>query len=147
MCLWPLVALGFPILNWVVRTQPEGSESVTFFVCEMIFYVIWSIWYAGYYTSMSSGLTCLCFSGFSWVCIGSLVNDASPSAEALSLITGMSVCVTLSFWCSPDDRCISNEHSPSASDRPSSRELPVCSIDLSEHPGRQSHLGNTACNM
>jgi hypothetical protein len=46
---------------------------------------------------MPSELTPLSLSSFSWVCTGSLVNDASPSAEALSLITGMSVFVTPSF--------------------------------------------------
>jgi hypothetical protein len=29
-----------------------------------------------------------CCSGFAWVCMGSMVTDASPSAEALSLING-----------------------------------------------------------
>jgi hypothetical protein len=147
MCLWPAVILGFPILNWVVRTQPEGNESIVFIVSNLTFYVVWSIWYASYYISILSGLTSLCFSGFSWVCIGSLVNDASPSAEALSLITGTSACVTLRFWCLPDDRCISNEHNPPTSDRPSTRKFPVCGINLSKHPRWQPHLGDTASNM
>ncbi|KAG9092306.1 hypothetical protein FRC06_000159, partial [Ceratobasidium sp. 370] len=72
MCLWPIVVLGFPILNWIVRTQPKGNEDVVFFVSQLVFYIIWSV------------------AGLCWPCVGSLVNDASPSPEALSLITGIS---------------------------------------------------------
>ncbi|KAG8693332.1 hypothetical protein FRC09_010578 [Ceratobasidium sp. 395] len=71
MSLWPPVVLGFPILNWIVRTQPDGNESVVFLLSQFAFYTVWSV------------------AGFCWVCVGSLVNDASPSPEALSLLTGI----------------------------------------------------------
>ncbi|QRV76687.1 major facilitator superfamily transporter [Ceratobasidium sp. AG-Ba] len=77
MAMWPVVVLGFPVLNWIVRVHPDGNESTVFFVSQLVFYIIWSI------------------AGFCWVCIGSLVNDASPSAEALSLITGISQMSTI----------------------------------------------------
>ncbi|KAG9122869.1 hypothetical protein FRC07_000573 [Ceratobasidium sp. 392] len=71
MFLWPPVVLGFPILNWIVRTQPAGNESIVFLASQLVFYTVWSI------------------ASFCWVCVGSLVNDASPSPEALSLLTGI----------------------------------------------------------
>ncbi|KAG8742991.1 hypothetical protein FRC10_000561 [Ceratobasidium sp. 414] len=43
MFLWPVVVLGFPILNWIVRTQPKGNESPVFFVSQLVFYTIWSV--------------------------------------------------------------------------------------------------------
>lgn len=44
MALWPVVVLCFPFLNWVLRTQPGGTEGATFVVSQLGFYVIWSIW-------------------------------------------------------------------------------------------------------
>ncbi|CEL57803.1 Protein ZINC INDUCED FACILITATOR-LIKE 1 OS=Arabidopsis thaliana GN=ZIFL1 PE=2 SV=1 [Rhizoctonia solani AG-1 IB] len=72
MTAWIMTILCFPLLNWVVRNHPLGTESVLFERCLFAFYVIWSI------------------GGFCWVASASLVNDIAPSAEALSLTTGIS---------------------------------------------------------
>ncbi|CCO26959.1 hypothetical protein BN14_00992 [Rhizoctonia solani AG-1 IB] len=72
MTAWIMTILCFPLLNWVVRTHPLGTESVLFERCLFAFYVIWSV------------------GGFCWVASASLVNDIAPSAEALSLTTGIS---------------------------------------------------------
>ncbi|KAJ1311352.1 hypothetical protein OPQ81_009845 [Rhizoctonia solani] len=70
MAFWSLVVLGFPFLHWVA--SQTGIKSILFNAAQFIFFVMWSI------------------CGFAWVCMGSMVNDASPSAEALSLINGIS---------------------------------------------------------
>lgn len=44
MSLWPVVVLCFPLLNWIVRTQPEGNESMLFIVTNFLFYIVWSVW-------------------------------------------------------------------------------------------------------
>lgn len=44
MSLWPVVILCFPLLNWIVRTQPGGNESMLFMVSQILVYIIWSIW-------------------------------------------------------------------------------------------------------
>ncbi|CAE6521208.1 unnamed protein product [Rhizoctonia solani] len=72
MAFWIVVILCFPLLNWIVRTHPSGAESLIFQTCLFGFYTVWS------------------FGGFCWVASASLVNDAAPSAEALSLTTGIS---------------------------------------------------------
>lgn len=72
MALWPAVILGFPLLNWVARTQPEGNDGTLFMASLFGFYIIWS------------------FGGFCWICTASLVASSSPSAEALSLTNGIS---------------------------------------------------------
>ncbi|CAE6477419.1 unnamed protein product [Rhizoctonia solani] len=72
MIFWILAVLYFPLLNWVARTQSLGTESLTFQVYLFGFYIIWSI------------------GGFCWTSSASLVNNAAPSAEALSLTTGIS---------------------------------------------------------
>ncbi|KAF8609314.1 MFS general substrate transporter [Ceratobasidium sp. AG-I] len=77
MSLWPVVVLCFPLLNWIVRTQPGGNEGVLFMASQILVYIVWS----------------LC--GICWVCSGSLVNDASPSAEALGLMTGIAQMSTI----------------------------------------------------
>lgn len=72
MVFWAIVVLGFPFLHWVASTSPGGINSVVFNIVQLLFFFTWSI------------------CGFAWVCMGSMVNDASPSAEALSLINGIS---------------------------------------------------------
>ncbi|CAE6457524.1 unnamed protein product [Rhizoctonia solani] len=72
MIFWVIAVLCFPCLNWVVRTQTSGTESLIFKICLFGFYVIWSI------------------GGFCWTTSASLVNNAAPSAEALSLTNGIS---------------------------------------------------------
>ncbi|QRV91521.1 major facilitator superfamily transporter [Ceratobasidium sp. AG-Ba] len=72
MVFWAIVVLGFPFLHWVASTTPGGTASIMFNLVQFAFFFIWSI------------------CGFAWVCMGSMVNDASPSAEALSLINGIS---------------------------------------------------------
>ncbi|CAE6457520.1 unnamed protein product [Rhizoctonia solani] len=70
MAFWSLVVLGFPFLHWVASLT--GIKSVLFNTAQFIFFLAWSV------------------CGFAWVCMGTMVNDASPSAEALSLINGIS---------------------------------------------------------
>ncbi|KAL5641213.1 hypothetical protein ACGC1H_001631 [Rhizoctonia solani] len=70
MAFWSLVVLGFPFLHWVA--SQTGIKSVVFNTAQFIFFLTWSV------------------CGFAWVCMGTMVNDASPSAEALSLINGIS---------------------------------------------------------
>ncbi|CCO26957.1 hypothetical protein BN14_00990 [Rhizoctonia solani AG-1 IB] len=70
MAFWSLVVLGFPFLHWVASLT--GIKSITFNIAQFIFFLAWSV------------------CGFAWVCMGTMVNDASPSAEALSLINGIS---------------------------------------------------------
>ncbi|KAG8688077.1 hypothetical protein FRC11_006107 [Ceratobasidium sp. 423] len=70
MAFWSVVVLGFPLLHWVA--SQTGIKSVIFNSTQFIFFVTWSV------------------CGFAWVCMGTMVNDASPSAEALSLINGIS---------------------------------------------------------
>ncbi|KAG9093402.1 hypothetical protein FS749_014431 [Ceratobasidium sp. UAMH 11750] len=72
MVFWAVVVLGFPFLHWVASVAEGGTASVVFNAVQFVFFFIWSI------------------CGFAWVCMGSMVNDASPSAEALSLINGIS---------------------------------------------------------
>ncbi|GAB1519008.1 hypothetical protein RhiTH_002073 [Rhizoctonia solani] len=72
MVAWIITILCFPVLNWAVRAHSLGAESMLFEGCLFAFYVIWSI------------------GGFCWVASASLVNDVAPSAEALSLTTGIS---------------------------------------------------------
>ncbi|KAF8761672.1 MFS general substrate transporter [Rhizoctonia solani] len=68
MAFWSLVVLGFPFLHWVASLT--GIKSIVFNTAQFIFFLAWSV------------------CGFAWVCMGTMVNDASPSAEALSLING-----------------------------------------------------------
>ncbi|QRW19238.1 major facilitator superfamily transporter [Rhizoctonia solani] len=70
MAFWSLVVLGFPFLHWVASLT--GIKSIVFNTAQFIFFLAWSV------------------CGFAWVCMGTMVNDASPSAEALSLINGIS---------------------------------------------------------
>ncbi|EUC66729.1 MFS general substrate transporter, putative [Rhizoctonia solani AG-3 Rhs1AP] len=70
MVFWSLVVLGFPFLHRVA--SQTGIKSVVFNAAQFVFFLTWSV------------------CGFAWVCMGSMVNDASPSAEALSLINGIS---------------------------------------------------------
>ncbi|KAG8749609.1 hypothetical protein FRC12_013339 [Ceratobasidium sp. 428] len=72
MVFWAIVVLGFPFLHWVASVAEGGTDSIVFNAVQFVFFFIWSI------------------CGFAWVCMGSMVNDASPSAEALSLINGIS---------------------------------------------------------
>ncbi|KAJ1311351.1 hypothetical protein OPQ81_009844 [Rhizoctonia solani] len=72
MAFWIAVILFFPFLNWIVRTQSLGTESLILQACLFGFYIVWSI------------------GGFCWVASATLVNDAAPSAEALSLMNGIS---------------------------------------------------------
>ncbi|CAE7217237.1 unnamed protein product [Rhizoctonia solani] len=65
MAFWSLVVLGFPFLHWVA--SHTGIKSAVFNLAQFIFFLTWSI------------------CGFAWVCMGTMVNDASPSAEALSI--------------------------------------------------------------
>lgn len=69
MALWPVVILCFPLLNWVVRAQPEGTDSTLF---------------------MASLFGLLGISGFCWICTASMVATSSPSAEALGMMNGIS---------------------------------------------------------
>ncbi|KAB5591431.1 zinc induced facilitator 1 protein [Ceratobasidium theobromae] len=68
MAFWAIVVLGFPFLHWAASRT--GIKSVVFNAAQLVFFFTWSI------------------CGFAWVCMGSMVTDASPSAEALSLING-----------------------------------------------------------
>ncbi|KAF8609315.1 MFS general substrate transporter [Ceratobasidium sp. AG-I] len=72
MVFWAIVVLGFPFLHWVASVSTGGINSIAFNLAQLLFFIIWSI------------------CGFAWVCMGSMVTDASPSAEALSLINGIS---------------------------------------------------------
>ncbi|KEP50482.1 MFS transporter [Rhizoctonia solani 123E] len=72
MAFWVVVILYFPLLNWIARTPSLGTESSIFQASLLGFYVMWSI------------------GGFCWTSSASLVNNAAPSAEALSLTTGIS---------------------------------------------------------
>ncbi|KAG9087446.1 hypothetical protein FRC06_002536 [Ceratobasidium sp. 370] len=72
MMFWAVVVLGFPFLHWVASIAVGGTASIVFNAAQFVFFFIWSI------------------CGFAWVCMGTMVNDASPSAEALSLINGIS---------------------------------------------------------
>ncbi|CAE6407941.1 unnamed protein product [Rhizoctonia solani] len=72
MAFWVIVTLYFPLLNWIARTPSLGTDGSIFQASLLGFYVIWSI------------------GGFCWTSSSSLVNNAAPSAEALSLTTGIS---------------------------------------------------------
>lgn len=88
MAFWAVVVLGFPFLHWVA--SQTGIKSIIFNAAQFLFFLTWSIWYVppnstGQEHRLMAGLE---RSGFAWVCMGSMVTDVSPSAEALSLING-----------------------------------------------------------
>lgn len=87
MAFWAVVVLGFPFLHWVASISTGGINSITFNIAQLLFFFIWSIWSVPQ-TKPYSIANQPNSSGFAWVCMGSMVTNASPSAEALSLING-----------------------------------------------------------
>ncbi|THH11142.1 hypothetical protein EW145_g842 [Phellinidium pouzarii] len=82
MAFWPLSIVFLPFLNLLTRRGLEGTWMFNTIVG--LFFSVWSI------------------AGLSWTGAGIIINDAAPSAEALSIVNGVGqMAITLTMALAP----------------------------------------------